>query len=119
MDTVRLDKWLWAARCYKTRTQATNACDAGHVEVNGLPGKPARPVRPDDVVDVRLPERHIIYKVVALGDRRGPAEEARKLYEDLTPPEPVRPPPPMIRERGTGRPTKRDRRQIERIFEED
>ena len=118
MDSTRVDKWLWAARCHKTRTQATSACDAGHIEVNGMTAKPSRQVRPGDIVKVSLPERSLLYRVVAIGERRGPASEARTLFEDLTPPEPVRPCPPVHRDRGAGRPTKRDRRLIQRLLED-
>lgn len=119
MEGVRVDKWLWAARCFKSRTQATAACDGGHVEVNGAVARPSRLVHPEDVVEVRTDDRRMVYRVLALGEKRGPASVARLLYEDLTPPAPPRLPPPMIRDRGTGRPTKRERREIERIFDDE
>lgn len=117
--TVRLDKWVWAARCYKTRSQATKACAAGQVAVNGEKSRASRPVRPGDEVVVSLREHRRILRVVALADRRGSAELAATLFEDLTPPPPERPVPPVERDRGLGRPTKRDRRQLGRLAWED
>jgi ribosome-associated heat shock protein Hsp15 len=117
--TVRLDKWVWAARCYKTRSQATKGCNAGLVTVNDDKARASRTVKPGDVVEVHLPAGTRILRVVALADRRGSAAVAATLYEDLTPPPEPRVPPPMERERGTGRPTKRDRRQLGRLAWED
>jgi ribosome-associated heat shock protein Hsp15 len=116
--SVRVDKWLWAARVFKTRSLATDACNGGKVDLNEEAAKPARPVRPGDVVRVTLPlGRKRIFKVTALGERRGSAEIARTLFEDLTPPEPPRPsqPPRPFREPGAGRPTKRERRELDRL----
>jgi ribosome-associated heat shock protein Hsp15 len=117
-DSVRVDKWLWAARVFKTRSLATHACDGGKVDVNTQAAKPAKPLRPGDVVGVTLPQgRRRILKVTALDDRRGPPVMARTLFEDLTPPEPSRPrwAAPPRREPGAGRPTKRERRDIDRL----
>jgi ribosome-associated heat shock protein Hsp15 len=117
-ESVRLDRWLWAARVFKTRGVAAAACDGGKVDVNEQSAKPAKGLRPGDVIRVTLPQgRRRILKVAALDDRRGPATLARTLYEDLTPPEPPRPrwaPPPM-RLPGAGRPTKRERRALDRL----
>jgi ribosome-associated heat shock protein Hsp15 len=113
VDPVRLDTWVWAARCFKTRSKATAACDAGQVSVNGARAKPAKPLGPGDLVEVRAPDLHRVMRVLALAQRRGPAPEARALYEDLTPPPEPRQTPPVLRERGAGRPTKRDRRRQE------
>jgi ribosome-associated heat shock protein Hsp15 len=115
---VRLDKWLWAARVFKTRSLAGAACDGGKVDLNDQAAKPAKAVRPGDLVRVTLPQgRRRILKVVALDDRRGSAAVARALYEDLTPPEPARPrgATPPLRPPGAGRPTKRERRAIDRL----
>jgi ribosome-associated heat shock protein Hsp15 len=111
MESVRVDKWLWAARCFKSRSQATHACDGGLVKVDDTAVKPAYAVHPGQTVDVRTPGGHRVLKVVALGERRGPASVAATLYEDLTPPEPE---DPVFarRDRGSGRPTGRDRRSI-------
>ena len=118
LDSVRLDKWLWAARVFKTRSLAATACDGGKVDVNAASAKPARALRPGDTVRVTLPQgRHRVLKVLALGDRRGSAAVARGLFEDLTPPEPprIRLAPPPRREAGAGRPTKQDRRALDRL----
>jgi len=118
VDSVRVDKWLWAVRVFKTRSLATSACDGGKVDVNDQSVKPAKNVRAGDVVKITLPQgRRRILKVVALDERRGSATVARALYEDLTPPEPPRTrlAPPPFREPGAGRPTKRERRDIDRL----
>ena len=117
-DSVRIDRWLWAARVFKTRSLAAQACDGGKVDVNTQAAKPAKALRPGDVVQVTLPQgRRRILKVTTLDDRRGPPAVARSLFEDLTPPEPRRPrwAPPPRREAGAGRPTKRERRDIDRL----
>ena len=117
-DSVRIDRWLWAARVFKTRGLAAQACDGGKVDVNAQAAKPAKALRPGDVVQVTLPQgRRRILKVTTLDDRRGPPAVARSLFEDLTPPEPRRPrwAPPPRREAGAGRPTKRERRDIDRL----
>ena len=115
MDAVRVDKWLWAAHFFKSRTLAAAACDGGKVDVNGERAKPAKLVRPGDLLRVTLPGGKKIIKVLALAARRGPALRAQLLYEDLTPPpppEPVPTAPPVYRPRGAGRPTKRERRLV-------
>lgn len=120
MQSVRVDKWLWAARVFKTRSLATDACDGGKVDVNEQSAKPAKALRPGDVVRVTLPQgRRRILKVIALDDRRGSATVARALYDDLTPPEPPRPrwAAPPARLPGAGRPTKRERRALDRLRE--
>ena len=117
-DSIRVDKWLWAARVFKTRSLASTACDGGKVDINAEAAKPARRVRAGDRIEVSLPRgRRRILKVVAIGDRRGSAEAARALFEDLTPPEPTRPrlAPPPFPEPGAGPPTKRHRPEIERL----
>jgi ribosome-associated heat shock protein Hsp15 len=117
---VRLDKWLWAARVFKTRSVAATACDGGKVDVNEQSAKPAKALRAGDVVRVTLPHgRRRILKVNTLDDRRGSATAARTLYEDLTPPEPPRPrgAAPPLRPPGAGRPTKRERRALDRLRE--
>ena len=119
LDSLRVDKWLWAARVFKTRGLAASACDGGKVDVNDLAAKPAKGLRSGDVVRVTLPQgRRRILKVAALDDRRGSATIARTLYEDLTPPEPprLRQAPPPRRLPGAGRPTKRERRAIGRLM---
>ncbi len=115
--SVRVDAWVWAVRLAKTRSQATTACKAGHVRVNDATAKPAQAVNIGDVVRVRLHGFDRIYRVVGLATRRGSAAEAALLYDDLTPPAPprVERPATVIRDPGAGRPTKRDRRDIDRL----
>jgi ribosome-associated heat shock protein Hsp15 len=116
-SAMRIDKWLWAARAFKTRSIAADACDGGKVDVNGEAAKPAKQVRPGDHVEITVVGGRRILKVAALSERRGPATEARGIYEDLTPPAPprIRQPKPPYREPGAGRPTKRERREIDRL----
>jgi ribosome-associated heat shock protein Hsp15 len=113
-DAVRIDRWLWAARAFRSRTLAAEACDGGKVAVNGTRAKPHKLVRQGDLVGLTTPDGQRSLKVVATAERRGPAAQARTLYEDLTPPTPKAGKPLARRERGTGRPTKRDRRQLDR-----
>jgi ribosome-associated heat shock protein Hsp15 len=118
MSVERLDKWLWAARFFKSRTQAAAACDGGKVDVNEQAAKPARTVRPGDLLHITQRQRRRIVRIVALTERRGSGATAALLYEDLTPPPPPRAErhgPPMFRPPGAGRPTKRERRLMERI----
>ncbi len=113
---VRLDAWLWGVRMYKTRSAATTACRAGHVRLNGQPAKAAQPVKPGDTIRLRLPGRERILEVTGLVAKRVGAPEAVRHYLDHSP-EPV--PRELLavprRDRGTGRPTKRDRRQLDRL----
>lgn len=117
-DSLRVDKWLWAARVFKTRGLAAAACEGGKVDVNGVAARPAKPLRRGDRVEVTLPRgRRRILTVAVLSERRGPPAAAASLFVDLTPPEPPRPrlAPPPRREPGTGRPTKRERRELDRL----
>ena len=115
--SIRIDKWLWAARAFKTRGLAADACDGGKVDINGDAAKPAKPVRAGDRVEITTPVGRRILKVTALSERRGPAAAARALYDDLTPAAPprARQPKPPYRPPGAGRPTKRERRDIDRL----
>ncbi len=116
---VRLDRWLWATRLYKSRSLAADACDGGKVKVNGQTAKPHKPVRAGDVVSVTHPAGRKEFMVVALAERRGPASEARLLYEDHSPPPPSGQErsafAPQFRPHGVGRPAKRERRQLEKV----
>jgi ribosome-associated heat shock protein Hsp15 len=116
-DALRIDKWLWAARFFKTRSLATAACDGGRVDVNDHATKPSRLVRIGDLLHVTLPSGRRVARVVALAEKRGPAASARALYEDLTPPTPprLRMTVPAARPAGAGRPTKRDRRALDHL----
>jgi ribosome-associated heat shock protein Hsp15 len=117
MDDVRIDKWLWAARFFKSRTLAAAACRGGKVDVNDQAARPSRAVRAGDLLKVTFPRARRIVRIVALSDRRGSGAHAAALYEDLTPPAPVeaRIPPPVYRPSGSGRPTKRERRLTDRL----
>lgn len=117
LTSVRVDKWLWAARMFKTRSAASTACTAGHVKIAGESVKASKAVKPGDHLDVLTPGGPRQLEIVALGDRRGPASLAQTLYLDHTPP-----PPPKEqvviegrRERGSGRPTKKDLRELRKL----
>ena len=117
---MRLDKWLWAARFFKTRSLAQQAVVGGRVQLNGVRTKPAHEVKAGDMVDVRVGEWRWEVKVKALAERRGPAEEARKLYDETEASRAERERRGDLRRWGAepaaelkGRPTKRDRRQID------
>lgn len=87
-ETLRLDKWLWHARLAKTRSLAARLCEAGLVEIEGIAvTRPARPVRPGESVTVAHGGWRRRLRVLGLGSRRGPAPEARLLYDELAPPE--------------------------------
>jgi len=114
---VRVDAWLWAVRQYKTRSAATAACRAGHVRVNGERAKAAQQVRPGDELRVRVNgfDRHLIVRRTIV--KRVSATLAATALDDLTPPPPPRTEQAFIpvRERGAGRPTKRERRDLDRL----
>ena len=117
MESVRVDRWLWAVRLAKTRTSASTACGGGHVQINGKAAKPASQVRVGDRVQLRAGHRSHDVEVVLLLVKRVGAEAAAEALIDRSGPRAVRrrPPPPMVRERGAGRPTKKDRRAIDRL----
>ena len=117
-DTLRIDKWLWYARFFKTRTLAAKTCNAGGVRCSGVTvSKAHHTVRAGDVLTFSQGRHVRVVKVLALGERRGPAAEARALYEDLKPPESSRaipqPATTGYRPPGAGRPTKKARRLID------
>ncbi|WP_345750721.1 RNA-binding S4 domain-containing protein [Microbacterium rhizophilus] len=116
-DSVRVDAWLWAIRVYKTRSAATTACRAGHVRVNGSHAKAAQAIRPGDELRVRVNGFDRILVVRQPIAKRVGAAVAATAFDDRTPP-----PPPRefagvvaVRDRGAGRPTKRERRDIDRL----
>jgi ribosome-associated heat shock protein Hsp15 len=117
LDAVRVDKWLWAARLFKTRSLASHACAAGHVTCNGGSIKASRVVKVGDKLDVVTPGGRRIVCVLRIHDKRGPAPLARTLYDDQTPPEMREPArdPLGFRDRGAGRPSKRDRRALRQL----
>lgn len=118
---IRIDKWLWFARFFKSRTLAGKLCAGGKIRRNGEPvTKSHQTVRPGDVLTFPQGKEIRVVRIAALGTRRGPAVEAQALYEDLQPPgkrapsDPVAKAPPR-RDRGSGRPTKAERRAIDRL----
>ena len=123
-DTLRLDKWFWYARFIKSRSLATKLCNSGKVRVNGnLIKKAHQNVTPGDVLTFSVGPNIRVIKIIKLGNRRGPAKEAQALYEDLQPIDQIAKkidstlaPEPAKRERGSGRPTKVQRRAIERFM---
>ena len=118
MEDARIDKWLWAARFFKSRSLAARACDGGKVDVNDQRAKPARLVRPGDMLAITQPRVRRIVRVLAISERRGSGADAAQLYQDLTPqplPREIRSAPPAYRPIGAGRPTKRDRRTMDRF----
>lgn len=115
-DKIRLDKWLWHARFFKTRSLSAKQVSAGHVRVNSEKvSKPACSVGPGDVLTFAQARAVRVIKITAIGTRRGPASEAQMLYEDLAPPEdkPREIVPRAPQYEGKGRPTKRDRRKLD------
>jgi len=114
MDGTRIDRWLWAVRLAKTRSLAAQACRAGHVQINGMRAKPAAPVGVGDTVRARLGGRERVVEVARLPGGRVGAELAAACLIDRSPPPPR---DPLVglgpRNPGAGRPTKRDRRQLD------
>jgi ribosome-associated heat shock protein Hsp15 len=113
-STTRLDRWLWAVRLTKTRPDAADACRGGHVRVNNRPAKPSTTVSPGDEVRALVGNRARVVEVVRVIQKRVGAADAVTCYRDRTPPSPPTPVAVAPRDRGTGRPTKRDRRRMER-----
>ena len=120
-ETLRIDKWLWFARFFKSRTLAAKVCAGGRLRLNGEPiGKAHQGVKAGDVLTFPQGRDIRVVRVLALGARRGPAPEARALYDDLEPPAPRQAGPEGAlafarRDPGSGRPTKSDRRAIDRL----
>ena len=116
-DTIRADVWVWAIRLFPTRSAATKACKAGHIKVNGETAKPSQPVRCGDTIRALTAGGERIVVVRGLIDKRTSAAIAATNYDDLTPPPPPKPerPAPILRDPGSGRPTKRERRDIDRL----
>jgi len=126
MDKVRIDKWLWAARFFKTRTLAARAVTGGHVHVNGLRVKAARPVQPGDRLNIRRGEEEFVVIVQALSGKRGPAKTAVMLYEEtkesIVDRESARDERRLIHAqaaRPDRRPDKRERRKIRKFLRKD
>ena len=122
MESVRIDKWLWAVRLFKSRSLAIRACEAGHVKIGELRVKPSREVRAGEVIMALAGHTHRTVKVLALLDQRVGAPRVKEFLEDLTPPEEyARARAAALEARlqfspGFGRPTKKQRRQIEQFW---
>jgi ribosome-associated heat shock protein Hsp15 len=122
VDEVRVDKWLWAARFFKTRGAATEAVTGGRVLVNGVRVKPAKEVRPQDTVEVRVGQTTWTVRVLAIADKRGSAAAAAALYEETAESAALREQRAQQRRLAAplgadlgARPTKRDRRRLEAL----
>ncbi len=116
METTRLDRWLWSVRLAKTRSDAATACRGGHVRVNDRPAKPATAVRPGDRIRARVYDSTRTVEITKVIEKRVGAPLAQECYVDHTPPEPAVPTPVFARrDRGAGRPTKRDRRVLDQL----
>ena len=124
MEEVRIDKYLWSIRVYKTRSEATDACKGGKVRVNGADIKPSKAVKPGDVIVARKGAVAYTYKVLELIDKRQGAKLVPRYAENQTPEEELaklRAPVETFflkRDRGAGRPTKKDRRQMDSLWNE-
>ncbi|MBQ7273711.1 MAG: RNA-binding S4 domain-containing protein [Bacteroidales bacterium] len=120
---VRIDKYLWAIRVFKTRTEATEACNGGKVKVGGVNAKPSKDVRPGDIINVRKGAVNYTFRVIDGLEKRVGAKVVPEYAENLTPEEELqklRAPVETFfvsRDRGTGRPTKKDRREIEQLWD--
>jgi ribosome-associated heat shock protein Hsp15 len=115
VESTRVDRWLWAVRLTKTRPDAAAACRGGHVRVNDRPAKPATTVSPGDTVDARIGDRTRVVEVTRVIQKRVGAADAVTCYLDRSPAPPTTPNVPVaVRDRGAGRPTKRDRRRLDR-----
>ncbi len=121
--TVRIDKWLWSIRAYKTRSLAADACKGNKITVGGMSVKPSREVTEGDIVTIKKPPVIYTFRVLApLGSRVG-AKDVHLYAENLTPEEEllkltVKVMPTLARDRGTGRPTKKERREIDSLMDE-
>lgn len=122
MPEARIDKWMWAARIFKTRTIAAEACKKGRISINGSQVKPARMVKPEDVVQVRKPPVTYSFKVLQAIEKRVGAKLVPEIMENVTTPDQYE----LLemskisgfvdRARGTGRPTKKERRDLDEFF---
>ncbi len=118
-EEVRIDKWLWAMRLYKTRSMAAEACKKGHIQIQGVAVKPSRTIRIGDEIQVRRHPIWATYRVLALTENRLGAKLVPEYMLDITPPDQLellelsKIAAQMGRARGTGRPTKKERRELE------
>lgn len=122
MPEARIDKWMWAARIFKTRTIAADACKKGRVSINGAQAKPARMIKPGDVIQVRKPPVTYSFKVLQAIEKRVGAKLVPEIMENVTTPDQYellemnRISGFVNRAKGTGRPTKKDRRDLDEFF---
>jgi len=117
VESIRVDRWLWAVRLFKTRAAANDACRGGHVRLDGARAKPSAPVKVGDTIRVHVGDRERVVEVARLIDKRVGAAMAAECLVDHSPPPPPREPATAavpVRDRGAGRPSKRERRQLER-----
>ena len=123
MDSVRIDKYLWAVRIFKTRSEATEACNGNKVRLAGVPVKPGKAVKVGDLLDVHKGPATLSYKVLQLSNSRMGAQLVPDYLEDLTPESErakfhaPRETIVLRREKGTGRPTKKDRRELDALMD--
>jgi ribosome-associated heat shock protein Hsp15 len=117
MEVARVDRWLWAVRAASTRSASTELCRAGHVKVNGVGAKPSTTIHPGDTVTARVGDRQRVLEVVRAIDKRVGAPLAAECIVDHSPPPEPRElmPKVLVRDPSSGRPTKRDRRRIDRV----
>jgi ribosome-associated heat shock protein Hsp15 len=116
MESTRVDRWVWAVRLFPSRSAATDACRGGHVKINGATAKPAATVKVGDRVEAKVHGRTRILEVVRVIDKRVGAPIAAECVVDHSPPPPPKEELPVFaRDLGTGRPTKKDRRQLDRF----
>jgi ribosome-associated heat shock protein Hsp15 len=122
-DKIRIDKWLWAMRIFKTRSLATDACRKGRIIINGNEVKPSHDVKPGETIFIRkLPVVYTV-RVIAVSNNRLPAQRVKEFMEDLTSPEEleklkINESSFFRRDKGSGRPTKKDRRLLDNIFDQ-
>jgi ribosome-associated heat shock protein Hsp15 len=123
-DKLRIDKYLWAIRAFKTRSLATDACKAGRVKKEGQSVKPSHIVKPGEVLTVQKGIERRVIRVTGLLERRADAKTAVGFYDDITPVEETHAfksafhSPLLSRDRGAGRPTKKDRREIDDLIQD-
>ncbi len=123
MDSVRIDKYLWAVRVYKTRSEATDACNGNKVRIDGVPAKPGKAVKAGDSLEIHKGPAILSYKVLQLSSNRMGAQLVPEYLEDLTPEsEKAKFHAPretivLHRDKGSGRPTKKDRRELDALME--
>ena len=122
-NTTRIDKWLWAVRIYKTRAMATEACAGGKVKIDGNTVKASRKIQPGDIVQARKGVVKYVYKIRRIAEKRMGAKLVNDFLEDMTPEDElaklksVQKQPVHTREKGEGRPTKRERRKMDKYRE--